>query len=59
MKRTLFLLLLLTQVSFSWACSCNIGDVSKKFDDHVSIFKGTVSEIIFYESTDMYGDQHI
>jgi len=59
MKKNLFLILFLTQTSLSWACSCNIGDVSKKFKDHVSIFQGTATEIIFYESTDMHGDQQI
>ena len=42
-----------------WACSCNIGEVPEKFNDHVSIFQGVVTEVIYYDSTDMSGDQHI
>lgn len=52
-------MLMLSGTSLTWACSCNIGDVNKKFEDHVSIFKGKVNEVIFYDSTDMFGDQHI
>lgn len=50
----------LTLVSpFSWACSCNIGDVPEKFKDHVSIFQGVVTDLIFYEQQDAFGDQYI
>ena len=42
-----------------WACSCHIGGVAEKFNDHVSIFQGVVTEVLYFDSTDMFGDQHI
>ena len=59
MKKIIATALLLIAAPSCWACSCNIGDVKKKYADHTSIFVGTVSELIFYNSEDTFGDQHI
>ena len=59
MKKLIIVFLILFIAPISWACSCNAGDVAKKYTDHVSIFQGTVTEVIFYDSEDSFGDQHI
>ncbi|MBL4660331.1 MAG: hypothetical protein JKY19_08240 [Alcanivoracaceae bacterium] len=43
----------------AWACSCSIGGVKEKYDNHISIFEGKVSEIIYYDLYDSWGDQYI
>lgn len=58
-SKILTLICFLLQTAFVWSCSCNIGDVKQKFEKHVSIFQGVVIEVIYYDSTDMFGDQHI
>ena len=56
----LTLILVLTFINHQLlACSCDIGDVSKKFEEHVSIFQGVVTDLIFYKQEDVFGDQYI
>lgn len=59
MKKVIIIFLLTFFSPLTWACSCDIGDVSEKFKEHVSIFQGTVSELIFYEEQDDFGDNYI
>ena len=59
MHRIALVLLLAVAIPSAWPCSCNIGGVPKKFKDHVSVFEGTVTDIIFYEGRDASGDQYI
>lgn len=53
------MLILLFVSQQMWACSCSLGDVHQKFKEHVSIFQGDVTDIIYYDSKDMSGDQYI
>lgn len=41
------------------ACSCSLGDVSEKFESHESVFEGNVTEIIYFDLIDAFGDQVI
>lgn len=59
MTKFTFALLLTLMSPMSWSCSCNIGDVPEKFKNHVSIFQGVVTDLIFYEQQDAFGDQYI
>lgn len=59
MRRIAFALLLLAAIPNAWSCSCRLGSVRQMFKEHVSIFEGTVTEIIFYKERDRWGDQYI
>jgi len=59
MKKSVMALFLILAISSAWACSCNIGDVPKKFREHVSVFKGIVKDVVFYNERDAAGDQYI
>lgn len=59
MTKSFLFLMFLTFSPVTFSCSCSIGDVEEKFDEHVSVFMGTVKKITFYDSNDAFGDQRI
>lgn len=59
MKKLITFILVIIITPISWACNCNIGDAAEKFQKHTSIYQGIVSEVIFFDSEDAFGDQHI
>ncbi|HPI94930.1 MAG TPA: hypothetical protein PK055_00920 [Gammaproteobacteria bacterium] len=59
MTKTFLLLMFMAFSPATFSCSCSLGDVQKKFDEHLSVFMGTVKKITFYDSNDAFGDQRI
>lgn len=55
-------LLLLLALFFSvpaLSCSCSMGEVSQKLESSKSVFIGTVKEIQYLESSNVFGDRKI
>ena len=53
------LLLVLTFSAPVFSCSCSMGEVSQKLESSKSVFVGSVKEIQYLESSNVFGDQKI
>lgn len=58
MKLFIFWLALFFSAS-AFSCSCDMGEIPQKLESSKSVFVGTVKEIQYLESSNVFGDQEI